>query len=132
VASIYVNVVDDDYPDCFHDTDLAISVTIKVTENPKYNHLGVVIAAGLTMTTIVIATSLAFAAWTIFNRKSRAVRASQPEFLVAICFGTLVMGLAIIPLGIDDGNASQLRCDISCMSVPWLVSSGFTRICCAI
>ena len=57
------------------------------------------------MATIVIATSLAFAAWTIFNHKSRAFRASQPEFLVAICFGTLVMGLAIIPLDINDGNA---------------------------
>jgi gamma-aminobutyric acid type B receptor len=36
------------------------------------------------------------------------------------------MALGIVPLSIDDGIASTRGCDIACMSVPWLLSFGFT------
>lgn len=41
------------------------------------------------------------------------------------CFGTLIAGLAIIPLSIDDEKHTQKGCDIACMASPWLISIGF-------
>jgi gamma-aminobutyric acid type B receptor len=35
------------------------------------------------------------------------------------------MASAILPMSIDDSVASELGCDIACMSFPWLFSMGF-------
>jgi len=53
------------------------------------------------------------------------VRASQPIFLHMICAGIAVMGLSIVPMGIDDSIASNEICSAACMAMPWLLSSGF-------
>ena len=50
----------------------------------------------------------------------------QPVFLVSICFGIMILGMSLIPLGFDDEIASERGCDIACMSTPWLVSIGFS------
>jgi len=36
------------------------------------------------------------------------------------------MAMALVPLSIDDGLASNRGCDIACMATPWLISIGFT------
>jgi hypothetical protein len=50
----------------------------------------------------------------------------QPSFLVTICAGVAILGSSMIPLGIDDGLVAKERVDIACMSIPWLISTGFT------
>jgi len=123
---ISVNVVDDMYPDCFYDSDLTFNVSVQVMDANKDNHIGKMAAFGWALSATVIVASCAFAVWTLVNRKMGVVRASQPLFLVLICIGTGIMGSAMIPLGFDDGNASEAGADAACMAVPWLVSTGFT------
>jgi hypothetical protein len=50
----------------------------------------------------------------------------QPLFLLTVCFGVSVLAATVIPLSIDDDIALVCSCDIACMSVPWLLSMGFT------
>ena len=66
--------------------------------------------------------------WTLLNRTSRVIKASQPFFLVMIACGVLTMASALIPLSFDDNgssNISNIRAVGICMSVPWLVFNGF-------
>lgn len=81
--------------------------------------------AGLVMAGLIILASAIFAFWTRYYRNSRVVKASQPFFLNIICFGTLLMGSAIIPLSFDEEIVSKQSCSAACMAVPWLLSVGF-------
>lgn len=80
---------------------------------------------GLTLSACVLLLSVGWAFWTFKFKKQRVVRASQPIFLQIICFGTFMLGAAIIPLSIDDEHSSTHGCDIACMAFPWLASCGF-------
>jgi hypothetical protein len=79
---------------------------------------------GLIMSGIVLLLSASFSIWTHLRRDSRVVKASQPVFLHIICFGTFLMGSAIIPLSFDEEIASQNGSSIACMAVPWLLCVG--------
>ena len=94
------------------------------------NYIGNLAYVGYTLFSIIAIMSLGFVFWTLVNRKTRVVRASQPAFMAMICAGTLIMGSAIIPLSIDDENVeiSQRGTDIACQSAPWLVVLGFCTI----
>ena len=81
---------------------------------------------GIALASLILLMSVAFAACTIVKRNDHVVRASQPVFLLLLCLGTCIMGLAIIPLSIDDEIASTHACDVACMTSPWFTSVGFT------
>merc|ERR1712085_236786 len=88
----------------------------------------------------VIAAALAIG-WIAWNRKTRVVRASQPEFLALVAVGCLTLASAIIPLSIEGGyrferdaitrketdipNKDIAEVDAACMAVPWLICVGF-------
>ena len=74
----------------------------------------------------MIKVSLGFAIWVKFHCQVRLVSASQPPFLIMICFGMFVMALIILFLGIDDEIATVRMCDFACMAGPWLIALGFT------
>ncbi len=85
--------------------------------------------------------SLACTAWAAHYRNRRIVKASQPLFLCLVAFGTFLMSLGIIPVGIqgeyryyddpitgmqtDEPNTDIRRVDAACMALPWLFSMGF-------
>lgn len=50
---------------------------------------------------LILSACLGFAIWTVSNGKSRVVRASQPFFLLLLCFGVALMALSIIPISFD-------------------------------
>ena len=81
---------------------------------------------GFSLAALVIIVSLGFAIWVNLHRQVRVVRASQPPFLIMICFGTFIMALSLFPLGIDDEIATVQMCDVACMAGPWLIALGFT------
>lgn len=81
---------------------------------------------GFTLAGVIAFCALGFAIWTFAERKTSVVKASQPFFLIMVCFGALVFGSALYPLGIDDGIASEEACSRACMSVPWLLALGWT------
>lgn len=86
--------------------------------------LGGISAVGYTLSALVILASIFVGAWTFKHRKKAAVMKMQPLFLYAIIVGVLFLGIAMIPLSIDDGIASERGCDVTCMMIPWLLSMG--------
>lgn len=94
--------------------------------NEQKNQLKGIRALGLTLMAVVLLSSIGCASWVYLKRERGVVKASQPPFLVLICVGTFVMGSAIIPMGIDDGQASASGVSVACMATPWLVAIGFS------
>jgi hypothetical protein len=94
----------------------------------EMNQLGGIRGYGIVLSCIIMACSICFAAWTVRYRTSRLVMASQPYFLVMLCFGTAVLGSAIIPLGMDDGAVSETAATRACRSIPWLLSMGWSIV----
>ena len=64
--------------------------------------------------------------WTFLHKNARVIKVSQPFFLQMIIVGILVYSSAIVPLAFDDKRFSQEASDIACMTVPWLLTIGFT------
>lgn len=95
-------------------------------QKEELNHIGSIIVVGLVLMSTAIGLAIVLALWTHRYRKARIIRASQPLFLILICIGTVVMASAIVPLSIDDGKFSQSACNNACMTVPWLLCTGFT------
>jgi len=81
--------------------------------------------AGLLMCTAIILTAFFFVGWTHKHRKRRVIKSAQPVFLYILAGGAFLMGLAIVPLGIEE-PASSLGLDAACMAIPWLVTVGFS------
>jgi len=93
----------------------------------KQKYLGGLSALGYALFSIVSLGSISLLYWTLMNRTSRPVQASQPFFMAMLCIGTVIMASAMIPLSIDDEH-SKNNADIACMSIPWLLSIGFCTI----
>jgi hypothetical protein len=106
--------------------DATFDIFLRVTPDEELNQLTSIRAVGLSLVAISVLTAVFYAVWVHWNREIRIVKTMQPIFLVTICIGVGVMELGIVPLSIDDGIASTRGCDIACMSVPWLLSLGFT------
>eukprot|EP00977_Amphora_coffeiformis_P021241 scaffold9085_cov215-Amphora_coffeaeformis.AAC.9 len=94
--------------------------------NEQKNHLDKVRPVGLVLMAIIVLASMGSCTWMIMKRKRSVVTVSQPLFLGLICLGTLVMGLTIYVMGVDDSVASQKRCNRACMATPWLFAIGFS------
>ncbi|CAB9528080.1 Gamma-aminobutyric acid (GABA) B receptor [Seminavis robusta] len=108
---------------------------------PEYqekNHLGRGIrGVGYCIYAFILVVAGGLMYWVHVNRDERIVKASQPEFLIAICFGCVVLASAIIPMSLDDGVLEEdggcvgctcAGCDVACMSSPWLYAMGFVII----
>lgn len=81
---------------------------------------------GFAFALLVIACSIGFALWSLVLRNHPVVRASQPFFLVMICIGAFIIGCTIFPMALDDGSLDQKGIDRACMSIPWLITVGWT------
>lgn len=113
-------------PYIFNDGTSTIPLDLPFLET-KPNHLSTGLrVVGSILCGIIIALAIGFGFWTYHNSRKRVVRASQPIFLYIISAGTLLMGLAIIPLTIDLRVTDQKGADAACMAVPWLLAVGFS------
>eukprot|EP00970_Alexandrium_tamarense_P007498 scaffold1379_cov209-Alexandrium_tamarense.AAC.28 len=83
-------------------------------------------ASGLFMSSIIVVLCIGLASWMWVNRNSQEEKASQPVFLLLLLGGVFLMGVSIIPLSFDDEIASGEGCSAACMSVPWLLCTGFS------
>eukprot|EP00934_Nitzschia_sp_Nitz4_P006078 Nitzschia sp. Nitz4//scaffold59_size112058//79431//83130//NITZ4_004120-RA/size112058-snap-gene-0.38-mRNA-1//1//CDS//3329555156//6068//frame0 len=113
-----------DYPGC-SGLDATFDVLLTVTPKENQNHLGGVFFYGVVLACIIGFTTVGLVSWVWYHRNTRVVKVMQPLFLVTTCVGVFILGLSIIPMGIDDGNASETGVDTACMAVPWLLSTGF-------
>ena len=88
------------------------------------SHIGYLRYVGYALSGIIVVFSIICVSWTLVFFKDHAVQASHPLFLITLCIGTLVAGLSIVPMAIDDEIVSSDTLDISCNSIPWLFSIG--------
>jgi hypothetical protein len=102
--------------------DIVANLSLSTDEN----HIGTLASFGYTCASLIIVASVLSAIWVRVRRNSKVVSTMQPFFLIALCMGVLLLGSSLIPLSIDDGVASERGCDIACISLPWLLSVGFT------
>lgn len=80
---------------------------------------------GITLLAIVLASALATSVWVFLKRVHPVLRAAQPSFLYALCFGSAVFGSAILPLSFDESYGwSEQQLSAGCVAVPWLVGFG--------
>jgi hypothetical protein len=113
------------YPGC-SGLDATFEVYVRVTPPDDYNYLGNFFYVGLAFALVVALTALSFTGFVFYYRNSRVIKVMQPSFLVTLCLGVTIMGSSMVPIGIDDGLVPVSGVDIACMSIPWLLSTGFT------
>ena len=119
-------IEDDEYPDCFYSQIKSLSVTLQILPEQELNQLGFVKAVSYVLGGTVVFVSIVCVVWVQQNAKTHMVKASQPIFLHMLCIGTSVMGLSILPLGIDDEVSTHRACSAACMVFPWLFTLGFS------
>jgi hypothetical protein len=113
------------HPGC-EGQDATFDILARINPPLKLNQIGSIRSLGWSLTTIACFTAVFFAVWVLYNSNKRIVAAMQPLFLITVCVGVFIMALTIIPLSIDDGIVSESGCNIACMCIPWLVSTGFS------
>ena len=77
---------------------------------------------------VCVLLSVGLALIVIGFRTNKVIVASQPFFLLMICFGSLLVASAILPLTVDDASDryTPRGRDIACMCVPWFFFLGST------
>lgn len=75
------------------------------------------------MLVIIILATFGFSIWTCMHWNCRVVRASQPPFLLLLCFGIAVMALSIIPYSLEHIDIDHT--DVTCYSQVYLLTIGF-------
>jgi len=96
----------------------------------NHNYLGSWAAVGFTLFAISTLLCLYFCAWTLRNRKVKVVTVAQPEFLLMVAVGCIIMSSASIPISFDDSSANytESKGQHICMAFPWLLALGFTIV----
>jgi len=61
---------------------------------------------GLFLCAVALALSTGYYTWTVLNRKTVVIRASQPLFLGLLCVGTFIMAISIVPMSMENSNAA--------------------------
>lgn len=61
---------------------------------------------GLFLCAVALSLSCCYYTWTVLNRKTVVIRASQPLFLGLLCVGTFIMATSIIPMSMENSNAA--------------------------
>ena len=80
---------------------------------------------GLTLFGVVLFVILGAAVWVYVYRNKRIVKASQPEFLYALIFGSLSISIAILLNSFDENYGwSAERLGKLCTATPWVVFLG--------
>lgn len=123
---IALTIKDDNYGNCFYEQVLTTNVLLRVNSEENLNQLDAIRPYGFTLSAIIVASAVGWSIWVFLHASHPVVKSAQPLFLHMMCTGILVMGLSIIPLGIDDSMASEDGCSIACMAFPWLMSIGFS------
>jgi hypothetical protein len=113
------------YPGCIG-RDATFNVELRVTPPDDFNYLRSFFYVGVAFAAVVLVTSICFVSFVYMHRNTRVIKVMQPMFLVTVCLGVTIMAGSMIPMGIDDGIATDRGTDIACMSIPWLLSTGFT------
>ena len=87
---------------------------------------------GFALFGIVAITITGSAVWVYVYRNTRIVKASQPEFLYSIDFGSLLIAICIPLNSFDENYTDTSTLSRLCTATPWFVFSGVMIIYCAL
>lgn len=79
----------------------------------------------LALAVLLMLSSVALGVWTWVHKSAMIIKASQPFFLVLICFGVFLMGMSAVPLAVGYPNQSVEVLSVCCMAKYWLFILGF-------
>ena len=85
------------------------------------NQLTSIRPVGYTLMAIILVSSLVSLCWIIKYREKTIVKSAQPQFLLLLILGVVIMGLSIVPMGLDDSVTSTEGASVACMVTPWMV-----------
>mmetsp|Transcript_9051 Transcript_9051/g.21526 ORF Transcript_9051/g.21526 Transcript_9051/m.21526 type:complete len:714 (-) Transcript_9051:135-2276(-) len=93
-----------------------------------YNLVGELRYVGYTLFGIVAAMATLFIGWAFVHRHVRVVKVAQPQFLIMVALGSVIMCSAILPLGFDDATSQvpDHQGIVVCMTPMWLLIVGFS------
>lgn len=117
---------DDNYPDCFFQRTFSTTITVNVVPPEELNQLGVARPFGFMLARLVVETSIGFAVWVRLKENEQIVKAAQPIFLHLLCLELLIMGLSLVPLGLDGEMVDENHADEACIAFLWLRATGFS------
>lgn len=97
------------------------------------NRVGSLKYVGYTLFGVIAAFALCLMAWVFWRRNVRVIKVAQPNFLLMIALGVIIMASCMIPLGMDDFDVGgvcmpedpSVHCTAICMGIPWTASIGF-------
>lgn len=115
------------FPGCLG-KDATFEVILRAIARPEIHKPGSVVIVGFIMFGIIVVGALVLMVMVHRYREHRVVKSMQPEFLMVICFGVLVVASTIVPMSIENAISSQSGRDKACMATPWLLSMGFTLV----
>ena len=116
------------FPGCVG-RDLFFELSLDISKAPELFQTGSIRIVGYTMVGVIILTSLACAVWVHMKREAKAVKAAQPAFLFAICFGVVIIGMSILTVSLQgSGSFSESGENMVCMATAWLISMGFSFV----
>ena len=96
-------------------------------DEPNQNYLDPGIrAAGLSLMGVVIFLAIAISVWVMLYRKHQVLAASQPVFLLLICFGVVVQSSSVVTWAFDEQTGlDQDQLSSLCMAYPWMFCMGW-------
>ncbi|CAJ1965662.1 unnamed protein product [Cylindrotheca closterium] len=125
-GSVAFGVIDGgSFPKCTG-RDATFEVFARKYPSEQLNQLGSLRYVGFALAAIACVLALAATLWVFMFREKHVVKVMQPNFLCMISIGVFILALAIVPASIDDQILSEEAAGMACMSVPWLLSIGFT------
>ena len=90
-------------------------------------------AAGFVLVAISLAIGLGSALWIFIHRNERAIKASQPEFLILMCFGACLVSVSLVFLSFDESYVdNEETLSRMCVAFPWFFVLGYEVMYCAL
>ena len=81
---------------------------------------------GLFLMSLAMFIAIASGLWVFFHRENRIVKASQPEFLYLLCFGSAMVAFSLFFISWDeDKGISEDALSSFCSVFPWLFVIGY-------
>lgn len=108
------------YPGCQAPVNATLQL-VAVANPSNYNEVGPLIHLGWSMIGVIFLSCFLSAFWVFKNRRIRLVKVLQPLFLMAVCFGVFLVGVALMLFNfmfLD--NFSNHGRTMLCRAQPWV------------
>lgn len=116
-----------DFPGCVS-RDLVTEISFSVGREPTLSETGSIKIVGFCLLGVIWLIDAVLCVWVYQNREHSVIKAMQPGFLLAICFGVGVMAMMIGMLSLVNQDVSERTKNFACMAQPWFLSMGFSIV----